>query len=378
MKKRMQVMLAIVGVLFGSIFLWKVYTGYMMKRYLASQAHLATVTTVKVASATWQPTLNAVGSLRAIRGVDVTTELAGMVQHINFTPGAAVHENELLVQLNADAEIGQLQSLTAQAQLAEMTYKRDKAQYAIRAVSKQTLDTDLQNWKSLQGQVAQQQAIVLKKSIRAPFSGKLGINLVNPGQYINPGDKIVSLQTLNPIYVDFYVPQQALTQLAVNQTVIVTTDVFPKKQFKGKITTINPAVDVNTRNVQVEATIDNPLFELNPGMYVSVTVAVGHTSNQLILPQTAVSYNPYGNIVFRVEKQGKDEMGHPILLAKQLFVTTGDTRGDQVAIVKGIKKGETVVSSGQLKLKNGSRIVIDNTHLPDNSPTPHTPNEHEE
>jgi len=376
MKKRMTIMLISMGILFGGILSWKIFSSIMLKRYLTSQSQVQTVSAMTVPVSPWQPKLKSTGSLRAIKGVNVTTELAGMVQKIYFTPGAVVNEGTLLVQLNADAEIGQLQSLQAQAALAEITYERDKAQYAVRAVSKQTVDTDFQNLRSLHGQVAQQAATVAKKAIRAPFTGRLGINNVNLGQYLNPGDKIVTLQTLDPIYVDFYFPQQSLSQLEIGQSVEVTSDSYPGKIYKGKITTIDPALDTTTRNVEVEATVANPNYELNPGMFALVEVNVGKQKAYLTLPQTVISFNSYGNIAYVLKEKGKDKNGKPILIAHQVFVTTGETRGDQIKILRGLKKGDIVVTSGQLKLKNGSQVAINNSVVPSNNPTPSTPNEH--
>ncbi|MBV9576849.1 MAG: efflux RND transporter periplasmic adaptor subunit [Gammaproteobacteria bacterium] len=366
----MTTMLILLGILFGGIFLWKAFQGFMMMRYLASQSPVVTVSATKVSYAPWQPKLTATGSLRAIYGVNVTTELAGMVQTIYFSPGDTVKQNALLVQLNADTEIGQLQALQANEELARITYERDKAQYRIEAVSKQTLETDFQNLKNLQGQVIQQKATVAKKTIRAPFAGRLGINQINLGQYLNPGDKIVSLQTLDPIYIDFYLPQQTLAQLKVGQHVTLTSDVYPKQSFSGKITTIDSAVDTSNRNVEVEATIANPKYELTPGMFAYLEVDVGEPKNYLTIPQTAVTFNPYGDVVYIIRENGEDKNDKPILIAKQAFVTTGETRGDQVTILKGIKAGDQVVTSGQVKLKNGSRVAINNKVAPADNPAP--------
>jgi len=213
MKKRMVIMLVCAAILFGSIFLYKGISGVMLANSMRKQTNVVSVSVMKVNDSMWQPQLSASGSLRAIRGVDVTTELAGMVQKIYFKPGAVVQENELLVQLNADSDIAQLQALEAHVSLAQTTYQRDKAQYAIRAVSKQLVDTDAANLQNMKAQAAQQAAIVAKKTIRAPFTGRLGINNINLGQYLNPGDKVVSLQTLDPIYFDFYMPPHAIAQL---------------------------------------------------------------------------------------------------------------------------------------------------------------------
>lgn len=368
----MMMMLAVVGILFGLIFGWKGLKAIMIQRYIAAmKAPVVTVSTIKAEESLWQPTMTAVGSLRARVGVNVTTELAGMVQTIYFTPGTAAKKGDVLVQLNAGTELGQLQSLQAQVELAKITYQRDKAQYAARAVSKQTVDTDEWNLKNLQAQVAQQAATVDKKTLRAPFSGQLGINNVNPGQYLNVGDTVTTLQALDPIYADFYLPQQALAQLKMGQKVKVVTDTFPDKTFAGDITTIQPLVDSNTRNVEVEATLPNPDFQLKPGMFVHVTVNVESTRKYITLPQSAVSFNPYGDIVYVVKDMGeKDKDNKPVLIVNQIFVTVGDTRGDQIAILKGIKAGDIVVTSGQLKLKNGSQIVVNNSIQPSNEAAP--------
>ncbi|WP_058478192.1 efflux RND transporter periplasmic adaptor subunit [Legionella steigerwaltii] len=372
LKKQMIIMLVAVGILFGLIFGWKAFTNYMMQQYfLQNKSPAVTVSTMKVEASLWQPTFKSVGSMRARLGVNVTTELAGMVQTIYFTPGAYVKKGDLLVQLNADAELGQLHSLQAQVELAKITYNRDKAQYAVRAVSRQTVDTDEWNLKNLQAQVAQQAAIVEKKTIRAPFEGRLGINNTNPGQYLNVGDTVTTLQALDPLYADFYLPQQDLAQLKLGQTVNVVTDTFPKKIFRGKITTIEPLVDSATRNVQVEATVPNPDYQLKPGMFTRVEVETGAKRSYLTLPQSAISFNPYGDIVFLVkESEQKDKNNKPILVVKQVFVTVGATRGDQIAVLKGLHAGDIVVTSGQLKLKNGSHVLINNKIQPSNEASP--------
>jgi len=215
---------------------------------------------------------------------------------------------------------------------------------------------------------------VEKKTLRAPFAGKLGISIVNPGQYLNPADKLVTLQTIDPIYVDFYLPQQQLPQVAIGQTVTLTTDTYKDVPFTGKINAINPKIDTNTRNVQVEATIPNPKRQLLPGMFANVRVNSGEESRYITLPQTAITFNPYGDTVFVVKpsdkKEDKDEKGNARLLAQQVFVTTGPTRGDQVAILKGIEPGTEVVTSGQVKLKSGTPLIVDNKVQPSNSPNP--------
>ena len=371
MKKRMVMMLVIVGLLFGGIFAFQAIKARGIKKFMAAnQAPPMTVTAMKVEFQSWQPVLNAVGSLRAVRGVDVTSEIAGLVRSVHFKSGEEAKASDVLVQLNADSDLAQYHSLEAAAELARTTYERDRAQFAVQAVSQAQVDADAADLKSKQAQVAQQAAVVEKKTIRAPFAGKLGISIVNPGQYVNPGDKIVTLQSLDPIYVDFYLPQQKLSRIAIGQTVVATTDTYPGRTFRGKITAMNPKVDPDTRNVQVEAMIANRKQELLPGMYASVYVEAGGLQRYLTLPQTAVTFNPYGETVYLVEQGGKGPDGKPILTAKQTFVTVGDTRGDQVAILGGVKPGDTVITSGQLKLKSGSSVLIDNKVQPSNEAAP--------
>ncbi|MHB8727428.1 MAG: efflux RND transporter periplasmic adaptor subunit [Sulfuricaulis sp.] len=371
MTKRMVIMLVIVGVLFGGIFAFQGFKAHMIKQFFASnKAPPVTVTAMPAELQSWQPQIDAVGSLRGVRGVDVAGEVAGIVQSVNFKSGGEAKAGQVLVQLNADADVAQLRALEAAADLANTTYNRDKAQYAARAISQATLDAAAADLKSKRAQVAQQQALVAKKSIAAPFAGRLGISTVNPGQYLNPGSVIVTLQSLDTVYADFYLPQQQLSSIAPGQTVIVSTDTYPGKTFEGKISAISPKVDPSTRNVQVEATIANPKHELLPGMYASVHVDAGAPHQYMTLPQTAVTFNPYGESVYIVGPGGKGADGKPLLIAKQSFVTLGDTRGDQVAILSGIKEGDMIVTSGQIKLRNGSTVIINNTVPPGNNPAP--------
>ncbi len=370
MRKRMLIMLIGVGILFGGIFGYHFIKNMMVKKYMSSMgAPPVTVATMKVKTENWQQTTQATGSLRAIQGVDVTTEIAGLITSIEFKPGSQVKKGDLLIQLNADTEIAQLEALQASEQLAQITYNRDKAQFAIQAVSQATVDADVANLKNLQAQVEQQRTVIEKKSIRAPFSGRLGISYVNPGQYLNPGDKIVTLQTLNPIYVDFYLPQQTLNSVTKGLSVKLTSDTYPGKTYTGKITTINPLVDVATRNVQMEATVANPKNELIPGMFTNVEITTGKPKAYLTVPKTAIAFNPYGEIAYLVQEK-TDKDGKKNLFAQQTFVDVGASRGDQISVLRGLKDGETIVVSGQHKLKNGSLLMINNTTMPSDNPNP--------
>lgn len=367
----MVIMLISVGVLFTLIFGFQ-YLRHLFIRHnmLKNKAPVVTVSAMRIQYSWWQPKIMTYGSMRAVNGVNVTTELAGLVRAVYLKPGSEVKEGDILVQLNADSDIALLHSLEAQQKLAEIIYHRDSAQFAVKAISKATLDTDEQNLKNLTAQVAQQEAMVAKKTLRAPFSGRLGVSTVNVGQYINPGNPIVTLQALDPLYADFFIPQQKLSKLQVGSIVHIKTDTYPDKTFSGKVTTINPIVDVNTRNVQIEATIANPQAELYPGMFVSSEVQTSPKKQYLTLPQSAISFNPYGEIAYIVQQKGKDKNGKPQLNVLQTFVITGEKRGDQIAILEGLKEGEMVVTSGQLKLKNGSLVVINNSVVPSNNPAP--------
>ena len=372
MKKRMVIMLIVVGIVLGGVIGFNFFKGYMMQKYMASAPiPPSTVSAMKADYQEWQPQLNAVGTLRAARGVDVTTEVAGLVRSINFKSGDEVKAGQILAQLNAEPDIAQLRALEAAADLAATVYERDKAQLAAEVISKAQVDADAADLKSKRAQVAQQAAMVERKTLRAPFSGKVGISIVNPGQYLNPADKLVTLQTIDPIYIDFFLPQQQLMQVSIGQPVAVTTDAFKSITFAGKVSAISPKVDPSTRNVQIEAVVTNSKKQLLPGMFANAKVSSGEPNRYLTLPQTAITYNPYGDTVFVVKPSDKkDAKGNESLVAQQVFVTTGPTRGDQVAILKGIDPGTLVVTSGQVKLKNGAPVVINNTVQPTNDPNP--------
>jgi membrane fusion protein, multidrug efflux system len=371
MKRRLIIVVLVVGVLLGLLVAWHLIGLHFMKQALTHNSQPPqTVTTLVVGSSDWQPEIAAVGSVRAVHGVNITTEIAGLVRSVNFRSGEDAQEGQTLVQLNADTDIGTLRSLQAAADLAATVYERDKVQFDAQAISQAQLDADAADLRNKRAQAAAQAATVAKKSLRAPFAGHLGITTVNPGQYLNTGDKVVSLQSLDPVYVDFRLPQQLLSQVKAGLPVRLSADAFPKQTFTGKVTAIDPSVDVASRNFQTEATIANPGHLLMPGMFAQVTVAAGDPQRHLTLPQTAITYNPYGSTVFLALKDAAGKR-----TAQQTFVTTGATRGDQVAILKGLKEGDEVVTSGQLKLKNGTPLEISTAAEPGNDVNP-TPQEH--
>jgi len=372
LQRRMIIMLCGVFLLLGLIFAFNQFKIFMLKYFITGMGlPPATVSTMVVATSEWQPKLTSVGNVRAFRGVELSTEIGGSVLTVPIKSGQDVKEGDLLIKLNDASDVAQLKSLKAMADLAKVINERDSQQLAIQAISKNVFDTSAADAKSKLAQVESQTALVAKKNLKAPFSGRVGIVSINPGQYVNSGDKLLTLQTLDPIFVDFNLPQNNAEQILVGQEVVVTTDAFKDASFTGKITAVSPKVDTNTRNIQVEAKLANPDKKVLPGMFANVNIKVGEQVKLLTLPQTAVTYNPYGSTVFVAKPTGKkDKQGKPVLEAQQVFVTTGATRGDQVAILKGIEEGATVVTSGQLKLKNGTPLLINNTVQPANSPDP--------
>jgi membrane fusion protein, multidrug efflux system len=372
--KRMVVMLIAVALVFGGVFGFQAFKGYMIKKFMsAMSAPPQTVSATTARFSSWQPAIDSVGTLRAVKGADLSLEVSGVVDAISFDSGDDIKEGAALLKLRSDDDAAKLVSLQATAELSELTYQRDLKQFKIQAVSQATLDTDVANLKNAKAQVAQQQAILDKKTLRAPFAGHLGIRAVDLGQYLGAGTTIVTLQALDPIYLDFFVPQQAIDQLRLRQTVTVRVDAYKDQTFEGEISALNPKVDTATRNVQVRATLKNPDHKLLPGMYATVAIATGAPANYITLPQTAITYNPYGDTVYIVDGKAAAAGGKPQQVARQTFVTIGPTRGDQVAVLKGVNDGETIVTSGQIKLHNGSPVLIDNSIAPTADAAPVVP-----
>jgi len=344
------------------------------------------------------------GDAAAVRGADLALDVAGLVTRVNVRSGEEVKEGQVLLQLRDSEDVAQLRQLEAAAALAEVTYGRAKEQLAVQVISKADYDQAAADLKAKQAAVAQQQVNVAKKQLRAPFAGRAGIVTINPGTYLSSGTLIVTVQQLDPVYVDFHLPQKTLAELKAGEKVTLTLDAFPKA-FEGTLSAISPKVDSDTRNVPLEARVPNPGRVLTPGMFTNVSIDVGSKQRYLTLPQTAVVYNPYGETVFVVktkaeadkaqaaaeaaqnaepteqqpaakaaDKKAKANKGPQLppdaLVVRQAFVTTGATRGDQVAILKGLDEGVEVVTSGQIKLKSGSPIRIDNSVQPASSPNP--------
>jgi membrane fusion protein (multidrug efflux system) len=372
----MIIMLVAVALVFGGVIGFIAFGHYMRDKYIASMGYPPqSVSTVVAGTQDWQPQLEGVGSLRAVNGADLSSQVAGTVSALHFESGADVKAGTLLVELLSADDVAKLQSLKASAALAQITLDRDQKQIKVQGVSQQQVDSDQQNLKNAQALVVQQQAIVDYKNIRAPFDGRLGIRQVDIGQYLAAGTTMVTIQSLDPIFVDFFLPQQAVSQLKVGQKVSAKVDAFPGRAFPGEISAINPKVDTTTRNVQIRATLRNGDRTLLPGMYATVDIDVSAPEQHVTLPATAITYNSYGDTVFLVDDKGKDDDGKPKLTVRQVFVKTGATRGDQVAILDGVKNGDTVVVAGQMKLRNGVSVVVDDKLLPKFDANPHPANQ---
>jgi membrane fusion protein (multidrug efflux system) len=376
MIKPIVIMVVAVALILGAIFGAQRFFGGKFKANMAAAAAAPqTVSTIEAATSAWRPFIQSTGTLRAVRGADLSAQASGVVDEIAFDSGNEVPLGKVLLRLKPNDDYAKLQQLQAAAELADQTYKRDQEQFAAQAISQANIDTDVSTLKSARAQVAAQQALIDEKIVKAPFAGRLGIRQVDIGQYLTSGTSVVTLQALDPILVDFYVPQQALAQMKIGQPVSATVDTYAHEAFSGAIEAINSKVDPSSRNVQVRANLHNPDKRLVPGMFANVRIQYGEKNEQITLPQTVVTYNPFGNTVFVVEKNGADAKGDSHLTVQQRFVKLGATRGDQVAVLSGIKAGEIVVSAGQMKLRNGVAVAINNDVVPTNSPNPNPPNE---
>ncbi|MDB6087136.1 MAG: efflux transporter periplasmic adaptor subunit [Gammaproteobacteria bacterium] len=374
--KPLLILIIAVAVIMGGIFGWHLFIGKMTQKFMGAMATAPqTVSTAVAESTTWQTRTQALGSVRAVRGSDLAAQASGVVDKIHIESGTEVPAGAVLLALKPNDDPAKLAQLQAQAELAAINLKRDQEQFAAQAISQATVDSDVSSLKSARAQVAAQEALIEEKTVRAPFAGRLGIRQVDEGQYLAAGTTVVTLQALDPIYIDFYVPQQTLNVLKVGQAVSAAIDAYPGARFDGKILSVNSKVDTASRNVQMRASFANAERKLVPGMYANVQIDNGDPTTQVTLPQSAIVYNPYGDTVYVVQKNGVDEKGTPKLIAQQRFVQIGETRGDQVAIKSGVAAGDEVVSAGQMKLRNGAPIMINNKVVPANDPNPTPPNE---
>ena len=333
------------------------------------QPPAAAVTTIVAKREAWPSTLEIIGTADAIRGVTVSADLPGTVARINFESGKPVHEGDVLVELDTRQERAQLAAAEAQRDLARINFGRTQELVKQGVIAQTEYDNTSAQQKATEAQVGEIQATIQRKTIRAPFSGVLGIRQVNLGQYLAAGQAIVPLQALNPIYVNFGVPQQTAQQVRSGRAVQVTSDDLPGAKFTGRVTAVDSVINESTRNIQMQATLPNPNAKLRPGMYVQVELALGASSQVITLPASAVNYAPYGDSVF-VVTQLQDPKGKSYLGVRQQVVKIEGSRGDQVAVVSGVNPGDEVVTSGVFKLRNGAAVQVNNKVQPPNNPKP--------
>jgi membrane fusion protein (multidrug efflux system) len=333
-----------------------------------------TVSGAEVRQETWESTLDAVGSVAAVQGVELRAELAGTVREIAFESGATAEAGQLLVQLDTSSEQAQLRSAEAQAELARLNLERARELRAQGVISQSEQDSSEAASRQTIGAVDGVRAVIAKKTIRAPFAGRLGIRSVNLGQYVNAGDAIVSLQSLDPVYVDFNLPEQHLSQVRRTMAVRITTDATPDRTFTGAVTALNPEVNASTRNIRIQATVPNRDGDLRPGMFARVELVLPESKPYLVVPATSVLHAPYGDSVFVVNESKDEKTGVTVKKVTMTTVRLGDTRGDFVAVASGLQAGQTVVTSGVFKLRNGAAVVLDNTLAPDAKSAPRPAN----
>lgn len=333
---------------------WYIYSSQQQPVIQSGGIPASVISATEVTISNWEPRLHSVGSLVATNGINVSTEVSGIVSEIVFKSGQAVEQGQILIQLDDSVDRAALEALRAERRLAHVRFNRSKDLVKKRVTSKSEFDESEANYDAARARVKQQEAIVKRKSIHAPFAGLTGIRQVDKGQYLDAGDPIVSLQALDPIYLDYALPERYLTRLQVDQVVNIKLDAIPDQTFKGSISAINPGVETGTRTIKVRATFSNPNGGLRPGMFAEVETITGQPQPTLTLPRTAISFNTYGNFVFVITK---NEQG--ILSVKRTAVKTGETRQGWVAI-SGLEAGTQVVRTGLNKLRDGAPVRIDN------------------
>jgi len=374
MAKRMILMVVVmVAIIAGLGFVKFKQFQAMAEQFAAMQPPPDAVTTIVAAEEQWPSTLNAIGTVAAVQGVTVSADLPGVVDRIAFDSGQSVQKGDVLVQLDTRQEQAQLTGAESQLELARLNHERMKGLVQQDAVSRAEYDTAAATLQQAEARLSEIRATIERKTIRAPFSGVLGIRQVNLGQYLTGGAAVVPLQSLDPIYVNFAVPQQDVPQMRIGRTIHITANEPGGGGFTGRISAIDSVIDQATRNEQVQATLSNPGGKLRPGMFVQTQVMLGAPQHVIALPASAINYAPYGDSVFIVDNM-KSDQGHPYRGVRQQVVKLGAARGDQIAVLSGIKPGEEVVTSGAFKLRNGAPIQVNNSVQPANNAAPNTEN----
>jgi len=370
MAKRMILMLTVTAAVIGGLgFVKFQQVQEAMAQGASFQPPPEAVTTIVAKQEQWASSLTAIGTMAAVQGVTVSADLPGTVDRIAFESGKFVNKGDLLVQLDTRQERAQLTTIDSQREFANLNYDRMKGLLDQRVISRAEFDRAVTDQKQSEAQIGEVNATISRKTIRAPFSGVLGIRQVNLGQYLAPGDPIVLVQSLDPIYANFGVPQQDASQVRLGRTVRITAEELSGAGFEGRITAVDPRVDEQTRNLQVQATLRNRGGQLRPGMFVETEVLLGESRSVVTLPSSAINYAPYGDSVFVVSDL-KGQNGQPYRGVRQQLVKVGAARGDQIAILEGINAGDEVVTSGVFKLRNGAAVQVNNKVQPSNSRTP--------
>lgn len=384
--RRMIVMLLLVTVVFGGIFGMQAMGKKGMQQYFDNMpVPPATISTFSAEAQSWQPLLEAPGTIVAVNGTTLTSEAGGLVTAILFESGGRVNKGDLLVQLDSADERAELARLQAQAELSNLNRQRREKLYGLEAISKSDLDAARTEYNAAKSAVEAQRARLAQKDIRAPFSGVLGIRQINLGEYLPPGGAMVTLQSLDPVDVDFELPEQRIAQAATGLKVSISADAFPGRSFGGEVFAIEPQVNADTRNFKVRARLPNPDLALRPGQYANVRLELLESNAVVVVPRTAIDYNAYGSAVYVVLKKKADAAAAPAapampgappptdLEVAQRFVKTGAVRGDFIAITEGLKAGEQVATSGLLKLRGGMPVIVNNTVQPDAVANPAPP-----
>jgi membrane fusion protein (multidrug efflux system) len=361
MAKRMILMLLAVGIFFGSVFGWKAFQAFQADQRIHDAGMPAVTVSTTVASAeTWTPFIPSVGTLRASQGVDITAQEAGIITELRFESGAEVQKGDVIAQQYVEDERARLKALEADVELAELNLVRAQDLLKKNLSSQFDYDTRKADRDRAVAQARNLRLIIEKKTIRAPFDGRIGIREVDLGEYVEPGDPIVRLEALDKILVDFPVPQRSIGLVRVGQILVINVDAYPGIDFSGTVTAVSPQVRSQTRDVRIEGHVDNGSRQLLPGMFAEIGIQLPKKDRVVTLPQSAITYSPYGDSVFVIEET-LNAQGNTTLLARNRFVEVGDTRGDQIAVLSGVAAGETVVTAGQVKLRADSTVIIDNS-----------------
>ncbi|MFP3873440.1 MAG: efflux RND transporter periplasmic adaptor subunit [Thiohalophilus sp.] len=356
MRKRLILAILLLALFLAALFGIKYWQNIQQAAQRAQPSPPATIASTEVREEHWRPMLDSVGSLVAINGTAVTTEVAGLVSKIQFESGTGTKEGEVLLQLDDSIDQAALEALRAERRLAEIKFKRAEDLLKRQVMSRSEYDEARASFDAVTARVKQQEATIRRKAIRAPFSGRLGIRQVNIGQYLEPGQSIVKLQSLDPIYVDYTLPERYLPRLSTGQEIRLRVDAAPDKTFSGKITALESGVDAGTRTIKLRATLDNPDGELQPGMFAKVKTLEGKARDVLTVPRTAVSYNTYGDFIYLIEKNDEDET-----VVRRHQVKTGESRNGRIAILEGVESGQQVARTGLVKLRDGMQVKIDNS-----------------